>query len=87
MTRRTIRKPAPKYVVNCAQDGLKRSLRGAAGSIVVALVLQAGSLIWWASAISQRVTFLENNLASLQREFHEHKETAAREFSSTRKLP
>lgn len=61
-----------KQIRQCAQEGIKRYLVSAAASITVALILQAGSLVWWASAISQRVTFLENNLAELQTEFHKH---------------
>lgn len=63
--------PRAARIRDCASEGIKRYLVSAAASITVALIVQAGSLIWWASSINQRVTFLENNMTAVQRSISE----------------
>jgi hypothetical protein len=48
------------------QTSFQRYLITAAATITAAVVLQTGSLIWWASATNQRVNYLESNMAQIQ---------------------
>ena len=50
---------------------MKKYLVSAAATITASLLIQAGSLIWWASSINQRVAFLENNMAAVQKLMYE----------------
>ena len=50
---------------DCQANGLRRFLLRVAASLTTALLIQSASLIWWASAINERVKFLEKGYDGL----------------------
>jgi len=46
-------------------NGLKKWVLGSAVTLTVALVMQCGVLIWWASSLTTRVHYIERDVAKL----------------------
>jgi len=51
-------------------NGLKKYLVGVAVTLTTTLLVQSASLIWWASAITERVKFLEKSVDGLAVRVH-----------------
>jgi hypothetical protein len=49
-------------VMQSSLNGLKKYLVGVAVAVTVAILIQSASLLWWASAITVRVEFLEKGM-------------------------
>jgi len=46
-------------------NGVKRLLWGQAGSVIVAVLVQSGVLIWWAACMTTRLNYVERDLTSV----------------------
>lgn len=46
-------------------NGIKKYLGRHAASLLVALLIQSGALVWWASALTTRVNYIERDVQKL----------------------
>lgn len=54
----------------CETSAIKKVILRAAGSLLVALVVQSFALTWWASNISARMTHVERGLDTVTQRVH-----------------
>jgi len=51
-------------------DGFKKHLWGAVGTVVVFLIVQTCSAVWWASSINTRVNYLDRDMVDWNKRLH-----------------
>lgn len=56
-------------------NGSRKFLSGIAGTIVAALVMQTGGLIWWAGGINARVDRVERDVQKFETSVHDLQRT------------
>jgi hypothetical protein len=60
----------PRQCCGCHANGLRRYLTGVAIAVTTALLIQSGSLVWWAATLTTRVQYVEKAVDGLNGRVH-----------------